>query len=104
VTRMPGGVRGGRCEASPYSISAGSTRKPWMAGTSAAMTVRERLWVTPKGRWYYRAVKGKWADRRQIPLIRLFPAQGFMHNPNEVCIAPIRQLRDAPVEKALIRQ
>jgi hypothetical protein len=24
-----------------------------MAGTSPAMTVRERLWVTPKGRWYY---------------------------------------------------
>jgi hypothetical protein len=33
----------------------------------------------------------------------LFPAHGFMHNPNEVCIAPLKQLRDVPVEKALIR-
>ena len=33
----------------------------------------------------------------------LFPAHGFMHNPNEVCIAPLKQLRDALVEKALIR-
>jgi hypothetical protein len=50
------------------------------------------------------ARSGKVADRRQVPLIALFTARGFMHNSNEVCIAPVKQLRDAPVEKALIRQ
>ena len=51
----------------------------------------------------YRAVResGPVGDRSHSSA--LFPVYGFMHNPNEVCIAPMKQLPDAPVEKALIR-